>query len=75
MIKGLVLDLRKLKEIKLNIYYLKFLAHGTDSHNLRMLNAELAMSIGFDLNEQGDLTFRDRLIAFGEGATVTLSDL
>lgn len=71
----IILDLRQLKEIKLNIYYTKFLAHGTDGHNLRILQARMAMALGFDISEQGDLTFRDTPITFGEGVIFTLDGI
>lgn len=71
----LVLDVRQLKEIKLNIYYTKFLAHGTDGHNLRVLQTKMAMYLGFDINPQGDLTFRDTPITFGEGVIFTLDGI
>jgi len=69
----LVLDQRQLKEIKLNIYYAKFLAHGTEGHNLRIISAKMAEALGFDLNEQGDLTFCDISIEFGDGVVLNIA--
>ncbi len=73
MKRTLVLNQRQLKETKLNLYYAKFLEHGTDGHNLRILQAQLATALGFALNEQGDLTYNDNPLPFSDGVQLTIS--
>lgn len=41
---------RQLKEIFLNLFYAKYLAHGTDGHNARLIMAELARAGGYSLD-------------------------
>lgn len=64
MQRKLTFDQRQLKEIKFNLYYAQFLKHGTDGHNLRLLNAQFAQAFGFDLNEQGDLVCEGKIMTF-----------
>lgn len=73
MKRSLTLDQRQLKEIKFNLFYARQLAHGTDGHNLRLLNASFALAFGFDFNSQGDLTFNDQPLTFVDGMQLTVT--
>lgn len=53
--KQITLTEREISEIKLCMYYVENLSHGTDGHNRMVLLASLAYSIGF-LMDGLDLT-------------------
>ena len=79
MNKGLVLDPRELKEIHHCIYYRRFLAHGTVGHNVLIIAAKVCETLGFDLNQNNQLTFQgmvldDTVPSLEVTAEVKLSD-
>jgi len=41
---------RQLKEILFDLFYAKYLAHGTDGHNVRLIMAEMARAAGYSLD-------------------------
>lgn len=44
------MDARQLKEILFDLFYAKYLAHGTDGHNARLIMAKLAEANGYSLD-------------------------